>query len=114
MIGLEDEGSQGRLVVSQIPHHSAFLSRPCLTLVVTHWGIKKFGNHGNQPLGSVHQRHMCGAREHSQPGTWQPNEIANDAPTEQAKHLDRVLRSHDVRISNDEQCRCLKCGQFFA
>ena len=48
---------------------------------------------------------MRRAGEHGKLGTRQTNEIACYAAAEQAKHLDHVLRAHDIGVPNDEQGR---------
>src|SRR6266566_8816405 len=54
--------------------------------------VQKRIDHGDQPLGAVHERHMRGARKYRELGPRQADEIADNAAAEQAKHLDRVLR----------------------
>ena len=46
---------------------------------------------------------MRRAREHGKLGRWQTNEIAYYAAAEQAKHLDHVLRAHNIGVPDDEQ-----------
>ncbi len=46
---------------------------------------------------------MRRAGEYGKLGTRQADEIADHAAAEQAKHLDHVLRAHDIGVANDEQ-----------
>ena len=46
---------------------------------------------------------MRRAGEHGKLGTRQTDEIADHATAQQAKHLDHVLRAHDIGVPDDEQ-----------
>ena len=46
---------------------------------------------------------MRRAGEHGKLGTRQTDEIACYAASEQAKHLDNVLRAHNIGVPDDEQ-----------
>jgi hypothetical protein len=46
---------------------------------------------------------MRRAGEYGKLGTRQTDEIAYYTAAEQAKHLDNVLRAHDIGVSDDEQ-----------
>src|SRR5579872_40797 len=57
---------------------------------------------------------MRRAGKHGELGAWQTGEITDDAAAEQAKHLDDVLRAHDVGVPNDEQGGRLERGNGLA
>jgi hypothetical protein len=67
-------------------------------------------NHGNQPLGAIHERNMSGAREHSESYIREAGVIAGDAAAEQSKHLDHVLGTDNIRVPSDEQSGRLDRG----
>src|SRR5260370_32946975 len=66
-------------------------------------------NHGNQPIGAIHECEMSGAREHSELYMREADVIAGDAAAVQTKQLDQMLGPDNIRFPSDKQLRYIVC-----
>src|SRR6266446_6308418 len=66
------------------------------------WRVEKFRDHRDEPVRSGDECDMRRARQHGQPGPRERHEIAGHSAAEQPEHLDDVLRTHDIGVTDDE------------